>query len=177
MSCGTLRTMRAFVLPVIVFLLSAAAPVEARPSLRAIRSGAERFAQPDAGWRMKFFSLLEEEGIRAAYPASWLAPKEESAGTYRYFRLLPHDLATRRNRILELSVRVFGVGKTFTAAELNAFARAEAPKIHAEFWIREARETAVGGHPAWDYRMETMSGERQDVWISAGTRVIVLGYR
>ena len=157
--------------------------MEARPSLRSIRDGAERYQEEEAGWRMQFFKNADS-GLRFAYPESWNPPISEKGtatdgSTYELFRLIPHDqgLGKNPNYILELSVLIWKTGQSLTQDELDSFARKESPPRFQEFEIRNAEKTQVASFPAHKYRLSSMTGEREEIWFSTQGYVYTIGYR
>lgn len=160
-----------------LLILSLGMVSAARPSRRLLRQGLERSTSEE----QVHFRFQEYRnsgwGLRVTYPKSWLAPSDEGTTDYDYVRLIPHDLQTRRNRILELSIRSWKTEKDLSLRELDAFAREWGPKLYPEFWIMNAAETSVAGVTGWSYRITSMSGERHEVWFATRGRVFALGYR
>ncbi|MDP6561605.1 MAG: S-layer homology domain-containing protein [Candidatus Peribacteraceae bacterium] len=159
--------------------------VEARPSIRTLRENAEQYSENDAGWRMKFFSW-EEYGLRVTHAESWREPvilthqsSTDETVFYDYARIMPHDntLGQRKNYLLELTTLAWNVGKELDTNELEAFARSQTPPRYREFYFLDAKETELAGHPAWNFRISSMTGQREETWISVGPYVYTIGYR
>lgn len=167
---------------VIALLTIAALGIEtthARPSFRAIRESAvENSSDSDAGWRMQFFNW-EEYGLRTTYPQSWQDPDIGVGQGYIEARIRPHDntLGQRKNYLLELTNLVWDIGTQLDAEQLEAYARQHTPSRFKEFYWGESTSTEVAGYPAWNVRFSTMTGKREETWVSAGRYVYTIGYR
>lgn len=159
--------------------------VQARPSFRSIRASAERFEEQSK--LLQKAQSFEYRGITLLYPSSWLLPQEETFWSSeetmeaQLYQFIPHDrdsvYHSRSNYILELYVTVWPVSSSLDLETLDTFARTESSARYREFWIRSAERTEVAGYPAWTYRFQTMTGEREEVWVSVGDYVYGLGYR
>ena len=172
--CYTKKTMRHALL-LFALLLFFSDTALARPSFRSIRESAEATgSNSDAGWRNQFFSW-EEYGIRTTYPESWKDPIISGANA----RLLPHDntLGQRKNYLLELIVDVWDTGTQLSTTELETFARENTPSRFREFYWGNTQEVEVAGYNAWNARFSTMTGQREETWISVGTFTYSIGYR
>lgn len=162
-----------------VLLLLLVEPVDARPSFRSIREQAESTGNnSDAGWRMQFFHW-EEYGLRTTYPESWKDPVVSAEQGYIEARILPHNnvLGQRKNYLLELITSVWDTGEQLSKSELETYAREHTPSRFREFYWGDVTERSVAGYPAWNFTFSTMTGKREETWVSIGRYVYVIGYR
>lgn len=163
---------------VLVVLCIGVQPTFARPSFRSIRESAEGTTQNDAGWRMQFFTW-EEYGLRVTYPESWRDPLIAHETAYEYARIMPSDneLGQRKNYLLELTALVWDTGTQLSLQELQDFAREQSPSRYNEYYVVSSKESTVAGHPAWNMRLSTMTGPREETWVSVGRYTYTLGFR